>query len=276
MRQSSFGSMTRLEFATYLQHIRDESARFRQAISGCEPATQVPSCPDWRAADLLWHLGGDVQDFWGHVVEHRPAPPDGYSAPERPQTFADLLASFDRAHARLVAALEAADPADPAWTWSQEQTVGFVYRRQAHEALIHRVDAELAAGVPLSPIDLPLATDGVVETLDVMYGGCPPWGTFAPLPHYVRLDLTDADTSVWVQLGLFSGTDPADDTTYTDEGDISVVDEPDGLEPDATVKGTAADIDLWLWRRSDDSGIRVTGDRRIYDRFRLAVSSPIT
>ena len=39
-----------------------------------------------------------------------------------------------------------ADPAEPAWTWSAEQTVGFTLRRQAHEALIHRLDAEQTAG----------------------------------------------------------------------------------------------------------------------------------
>ena len=42
--------------------------------------------------------------------------------------------------------LEAADPAEEAWNWSDDHTVGFILRRQAHEALVHRVDAELAAG----------------------------------------------------------------------------------------------------------------------------------
>ena len=36
--------------------------------------------------------------------------------------------------------------ASEAWTWSTDQTVGFIVRRQAHEALIHRLDAELTAG----------------------------------------------------------------------------------------------------------------------------------
>ena len=62
-----------------------------------------------------------------------------------PTSYADALTAFDEASSGLVAALRDADPADPAWTWSKEQTVGFILRRQAHEALIHRLDAELAA-----------------------------------------------------------------------------------------------------------------------------------
>jgi uncharacterized protein (TIGR03083 family) len=266
--------MTRLGFPTYLQHIRDESARFRAALADCDPTARVPACPDWDAGDLLWHLGAGVQGFWAGIVEHRPeGPADDYTRPERPQSYAEALARFDTDHGRLVAALEAADPADPAWTWSSEQTVGFTFRRQAHEALIHRVDAEQAAGVPVSDLDTALAADGVDETLAVMFGGCPPWGSFAPLPHYVRVDLTDADTSIWVQLGRFTGTDPDSGRSH-DEDDIGVVDDP-GTEPDATVAGTAATVNLWLWKRGDDSAVRVSGDRDIQDRFRAVVSQPL-
>jgi uncharacterized protein (TIGR03083 family) len=266
--------MTRLDFPTYLQHIRDESARFRAALVGSDPTAQVPACPDWDATDLLWHLGAGVQGFWADMVEQRPqAPAEGRTDPERPATFEEALARFDLDHGRLVAALEQADPAEPAWTWAPEKTVGFTFRRQAHEAFIHRVDAEQTAGKPLSEADQALAVDGVDETLAVMFGGCPPWGSFAPLPHYVRVDLTDAGASIWVQLGQFTGTDPSDGTTY-DEGDINVVDDP-GVEPDATVEGTAATVNLWLWKRTDDSGILVTGDRSIYDRFRVVVRQPL-
>jgi uncharacterized protein (TIGR03083 family) len=266
--------MTRLEFPAYLQHLRDESARFRSALVACDPDARVPACPDWSAADLLWHLGAGVQGFWAGIIERRPeAPPDDHTDPERPASFAEVLSRFDADHARLVAALEAADPAEPAWTWSTEQTVGFTFRRQAHEALIHRVDAEQTAGLPVAELDRALAVDGVAETLGVMFGGCPPWGSFTPVPQHVRVHLTDADTSVWVQLGQFTGTDPASGTTY-DEGDLQLVDDP-GTEPDATVAGPAAAVDLWLWKRGDDAEISVTGDRDVTDRFRAVVSQPL-
>jgi hypothetical protein len=89
----------------------------------------------------------------------------------------------------------------------------------------------------------------------------------------VRVDLTDRDESVWVQLGRFTGTDP--DGEHHDVDDIAVVPAPDA-QPDAVVSGPAAALDSWLWRRGDDSEIRVTGDRDVYDRFRLSVNHPIT
>ncbi|WP_238993563.1 hypothetical protein [Nocardioides caldifontis] len=63
--------------------------------------------------------------------------------------------------------------------WAEDRTVGYIRRRQAHEALIHRLDAELTAGT-VTALDPTLASDGVDEALDVMFGGCPPWGSFEP------------------------------------------------------------------------------------------------
>ncbi len=263
--------MTRLSFDDYLAHLRSESARFRDVLASCDPAAAVPTCPAWDAADLLWHLT-TVHDFWAYVVTHRPAPPEDYSEPERPTDYADLLAAFDDASGRLVAALEGAPPADPAWTWSTEQTVGFTFRRQAHEALIHRLDAEIAAGVDHAPIDPLFAADGVDEILDVMYGGCPSWGTFSPLPHFVRVDLIDVDQSVWVQLGHFDGTDP--EGVEYHEDDIHVVSDP-GEEPDAVIGGTAAQMLARLWRRGPGDEIQLAGDLAMVDHFRAAVHHPI-
>jgi uncharacterized protein (TIGR03083 family) len=266
--------VTRLPFDGYLDHIRAESRRFHDVLAGCDPDARVPSCPDWNASDLLWHLTS-VQRFWEQVVRTRPAPPPETESQDagRPAAYDELLTSFDEAHAAFVAALAAADPAEPAWTWSAEQTVGFTFRRQAHECLIHRLDAELTAGT-VTPLDPRLAADGVDEALDIMFGGTPEWGRFDPLPERVRVDLSDTDTQVWVQLGTFTGTSP-EGRAYTAEPDISVVTDP-GEEPDVVVEGLAADVDAWLWRRRDHAGIHVAGDRGVYDRFRACVNQPIS
>lgn len=267
--------MTRLAHDQYLAHLADESARFRSVLAQTDPAALVPSCPDWRANDLLGHLTA-VQDNWADRLETRPAAPD--DKPDkagRPADHAALLADFDRAHQRLLAAFAGAAPEEEAWTWSPDpadHSVAFIARRQALEALIHRVDAEQAAGAA-STLDPALATDGVDEVLDVMYGGCPPWGEFAPLPHYVRVDCTDTDASIWVQLGRFHGVDPATEVTH-DEEDIHVVADP-GTEPDAVISGTAAELLLRLWRRADGAGIQLAGDLEFVDRFRNAVHAPI-
>ncbi|MGD9960272.1 maleylpyruvate isomerase family mycothiol-dependent enzyme [Nocardioides sp.] len=263
--------MSRLEFSAYRDHLAAESRRFRDVLADCDPAARVPGCPDWDAADLLWHLTG-VQHFWASIINQRPTGPESLEEPVRPEGYGALLEAFDTASSGLVAALDAAEPGEVAWSWAPEQTVGFTFRRQAHEALIHRLDAEQTAG-EVTPLDTALAADGVDEALAVMFGGCPDWGTFIGVAHFVRVDLTDTHESIWVELGQFTGTDPDTEVTY-DEPDISVVPAP-AVEADAVVSGTAAELDAWLWRRGDDENISVTGNRDVYDRFRAAVNNPI-
>ncbi len=247
--------MTRLSFAGYLDHIGTESARFRAVLGACDPAARVPACPDWDAADLLWHLT-EVQWFWSQVVADRPAGPEALVHPERPESYGDLLAAFDEASAGLVGALRSADPAQTAWSWAPEQTVGFTFRRQAHEALMHRLDAEQAAG-EVTPLDPVLAADGVEECLAVMYGGAPPWGRFTPGAGLVRVDLSDVDVSLWVELGRFTGTEP-DSGVERDEADLAVVGDP-GVEPDVVVRGTAEAVNAWLWDRGPASSVELSG-----------------
>ncbi|HEU5455509.1 MAG TPA: maleylpyruvate isomerase family mycothiol-dependent enzyme [Nocardioides sp.] len=264
--------MARLDFPDYLEHIRSESRRFREVLSTCDPDARVPGCPEWNAADLLWHLA-EVQWFWAKVVRTRPLGPDEEDpGPDRPSAYEDLLKAFDEYSSALVSELEQADPGDEAWTWSSEQTVGFTLRRQAHEALIHRLDAEQAAG-DVTPLDTALAADGVEEVLDVMYGASPDWGEFSPLDHRIRIEITDTGESIWVQLGRFRGTDPKDDVHYDDD-DIRVIDDP-GTEPDAVISGDAATLDARLWRRGDGATIHLAGDLKIVDHFRQVIHHPI-
>jgi uncharacterized protein (TIGR03083 family) len=264
--------MSRLPFADYLRHLESESARFRAVLEAADPSAHVPGCPDWDAADLLWHLA-EVQWFWGSIVLSRPAGPEHeFAEPDRPDTYADMLAAFDEQSQRLVRALRDADPADPAWTWSTEHTVGFIYRRQAHEALIHRLDAEQTAGA-VTALDPRLASDGVDEVLAVMIGGCPPWGTFTPDGHGVRVRIEDTGVEVLATLGRFAGTDPEDGTAYDDD-DIGVVDQL-ASEPVVTVSGSAGDLDTWLWRRGGPERIRIEGDPEAVARFRAIANQPI-
>jgi uncharacterized protein (TIGR03083 family) len=267
--------MSRLSASQYLSAIETESIRFREVLADAQPESPVPTCPAWNAFDLLHHLT-ETQAHWAWVVANRPKNPE--DRPETPgsaraTSYADALAAFDQASAGLAAALRDADPADPAWTWSKDQTVGFILRRQAHEALIHRLDAELTTSGHFSDLDPALAADGVEEVLDVMFGGCPEWGEFSPLPHYIRVELTDTGDDVWVQLGRFSGTDPSDETHY-DEDDIHVVDDP-GVAADAVISAPAGVMDARLWRRGDGDSVHLAGDLQIVDHFRRVIHQPI-
>jgi uncharacterized protein (TIGR03083 family) len=265
--------MTRLAFPDYLDHLRRDSARFRDVLGDCDPAARVPACPDWDAADLLWHLAG-VQRFWAGRIRSRPVAPTeaDTTEPDRPGSYGALLAYFDEQSAELVAQLEAADPADAAWSWAPEQTVGFTFRRQAHEALIHRLDAEQTAG-EVTSLDPRLAADGVAELMDVMYGGeAPAWGRTEMGEELVEIQMTDVAQSLFVRPGMFFGTDPDSGNNY--DGPHLLLAEPG--EAAAVVRGPAADLDAWLWKRRDDSGIEVSGDRRVYDAMIRAVNEPLT
>lgn len=262
--------MARPTFDGYLAHLRDESARFRAVLTDCDPEARVPGCPEWTAADLLWHLAG-VQRFWATIVHTRPAGPGEHDEIERPATYDEMLTAYDGHSAALVAELEKADPADVAWSWAPEQTVGFTFRRQAHEALIHRLDAEQTAG-DVTPLDPRLAADGVAELMDVMYGGeAPPWGRTELGEALVRIEMPDVHESLYVRPGMFYGTEP--DSGKVHDGPHLVLTEPG--EAAAVVRGRAAALDAWLWKRRGDDGIEVSGDRAAYDAMIAAVSEPL-
>jgi uncharacterized protein (TIGR03083 family) len=265
--------MMPLPFPVYLDHIRAESARFREVLAGCEPTARVPACPDWDAADLLWHLA-TVQAFWAEVVRTRPAPADEEFEAKlpRPEGYDGLLAAYDGHSASMIAALESADPTDEAWHWSSDHTVGASIRRQAHEALIHRLDAEEAAG-QVTSLDPTLAADGVLEALTVMYGGCPPWGTITPSDRVVEVRMTDTGDVLRVALARFTGTDP-EGTSY-DEPDLALVADGHG-DTLASVTGSAADLDAWLWHRGVGRvEVRLEGDKDALAELAAVLSQPI-
>ncbi len=242
----------------YLGHLRRESARFRTVLAGADPSARVPSCPDWDAADLLWHLT-EVQAFWVSIVRDRPDDPKQAEAnvPERADGYAGLLAQFDQASTALADAL-ADTPDDTAlWTWfAADQTAGFVRRRQAHEALIHRLDAELTTG-ERTPIDAALATDGVAEVFDWMYSQIPPWATATDDGPVGIVRTTDTGGEWLLRCGRLSGTSPTTGTTYADEPTLTAVTRG---EPVFQVSGAAADLDAWLWNRPPIGAVTVDGD----------------
>lgn len=243
----------------YLRHVAEESERFLEVLAPLDPDAPVPSCPDWSAADLLWHLT-EVQAFWCADVERRATSP---SSPGlvRPEEYGELLLLFRRESSRLVEVLASADPSTAVWTWSDDQTVGFVMRRQAHEALIHRIDAELTADLD-SEVDGELAADGVDELVMVFLTGTEPWGRFEPNGPTVRLVSRDPE-GVWgLQLGSFSGTSP--DGAVYDAMPHAVVTDP--LLAERVIVGSAADLDVWLWGRGRSRELR--GDPAVMEAVR--------
>jgi len=253
----------------YLTHLRRESTLFASVIAATDPARPVPSCPGWTAGDLLWHLT-EVQMFWGRVVADRLRDPAAAmdTATERPDAPEVALDLFRRESAHLIDALEHADDADEVWTWADDTTVGFVRRRQAHEAMIHRVDAEQAARAE-TPLDPGMAGDGIDELLRVYVGGVPAWADFIPDGTSIRVVATDP-ARVWqAAMGRMVGTSPDSGKSY----DLPALREGDAeREPTTAITGSAIDLDLWMWGRRNAAGIGVAGDAALVDRLREVIA----
>ncbi|MFC7714563.1 maleylpyruvate isomerase family mycothiol-dependent enzyme [Nonomuraea recticatena] len=143
-----------------LECLAADYSLLRKAAAAGDPAAPVPSCPGWSAADLLTHI---TAVYMHKTVTMRTG---SYPDPWDPDLSGEPLAVLDAAYGALTAEF-ATRPADsPALTWFEpDQSVGFWIRRMAHESVIHRVDAELAAGLPVTPIPADLAADGVDEVL---------------------------------------------------------------------------------------------------------------
>jgi hypothetical protein len=135
----------------------------------------------------------------------------------------------------------------PVWTFMSAGGVPgqsrWWYRRQAHEAAIHRWDAGTAAGMT-APIDKALALHGIEEFFEV------------GLAHAVRnnpgvfrgtLELAPTDSqSRWV-LDLAEGkAEPVSGTGV--------------LGSRTRLRGTASTLVLWLWNRPVSAEVEVDGD----------------
>ena len=243
-----------MEWTAYLDHVRADAARLSEvALLGLEAG--VPCCAGWRVHDLVQHVGTVythksmiVEEGWTERRDRAISPPDD-----------DPVEWFDGATAHLLNVLADHDPAEPVWTWEEsDQTVGFWYRRVAHETLIHRIDAEQAHGLA-SEIDEDLAADGVDEILNVMMSGAPSWATLELGDRVARLEIPGRS---WAgRLGTFSGTSPSTEIVYSDEPALELVG-PD-IEFQTVVSGSAGALDQWLWGRASLGDLTVQGDRSI-------------
>lgn len=252
-----------LPTAFFLDHLGGESARFRAVLADSPPATRVPTCPDWNADDLLWHLA-EVQWFWGEVADRRLTTAEQVEAmsserESRPAERAGLLDFYDRSSERLHRVLSSLAPETELWMWADDHSAAYIARRQAHEALIHRLDAELTVGVR-SPLDAALAADGVDEALNVMRGHADD-----PAEPGIRskalsgpVVITSLDTrSSWTVTPLrVFGTDHDGD----DLDSLALGVEAGAGDGHTSILATAADLDCWLWNRPLVDALRRQGD----------------
>ncbi len=234
----------------HIEVIRAESQRFAQVLADAAPDAPSPTCPDWTVSDLLWHLV-EVHDFWAGILETGALTDEQMQAvedakPQRPETVEETLALRERATARLCHQLAVHGDAEPRWTWwPPDQTVGFTRRMQVCEATMHRVDAELAAGVRRTAIGREAAVALVDQCVDVMWGWVPEWAR-QDIHGVVELRAADTGQRWLMEIGRWSGVGPESGREF---------DLPFGrrAQPDAAASAMAVapvvDLALWAWKR---------------------------
>ena len=228
----------------YAAAVRRDGAALADA-AGDRLEARVPSCPEWRMSDLVWHTA-QVHDFWYQVADQRLSDPREAKRAERPGD-GDIVGFFRAGVERLAALIETADPAAPVWTWSPQQDIGFIQRRMAQETAVHRWDAEAAAGAA-APIEAGLAADGIDEFLTVMLPGRPE--ALAGDGESVHLHAIDT---------------PGEWLVTVTGGRVEVSREHG--KGDAAVRAPVSDLLLLLWRRIPPEAVDVFGDEAVLRRF---------
>jgi uncharacterized protein (TIGR03083 family) len=234
-----------MEHWEYIDAVTAESNALAYAAAEAGTDAPVPSCPDWTVKDLLVHMGL-VQRWAAETVRARATERLPFGDP--PAVPDDELTRWFRDGAvALAAELSRADPTTPVWTFGPDKTVAFWLRRQAEEVAVHRWDAENAAG-DLSPVPAALASDGVDEWLAInasrRAGGS---------GETIHLHCTDVEGEWLVR--------------WTAEGlDIERV----HAKGDVAARGTASDLDLYLWGRVPIESLEIFGDAALLDRLRTA------
>ena len=182
-----------MDHEQYCARAGAEIARMSQVTMGVTPETPVASCPDWNIARLVKHTG-IVHRWCAAIVATRATAPIAQNAldvglPADPTEYPVWLAAGE---APLVTVLLDAGPDTPIWTWAGQRDTSWWARRMLHETTVHRVDAELTAG--LTPeIDPVAAADGIDEFLQVARQGTRPSKRLAELPsgQSIHLHATD-------------------------------------------------------------------------------------
>jgi uncharacterized protein (TIGR03083 family) len=257
----------------YLSHLATDYQRLAEVSAG-HLADRVPTCPDWTVDDLVRH----VAVVYLHKVEcmRLNASPDPWPPDLSAEPALDLLA---RAYGSLAGELGTRGPDTPAATWyGPDQTVGFWRRRMAQETVIHRIDAELAAGAPTQSIPDELAIDGIDEILAIFLAwACEQWPEdFAePLSKGDGAVLVSADSASWLVSWDSGGVQVT--RAHTATAPIAAEPEQGGLSAaaQAVVSGTPESVLRWLWRRAGDEVIEVSGEASKVAQMR-ALMEPAT
>jgi uncharacterized protein (TIGR03083 family) len=239
-----------VNYDAFVGAIRREGAAFVEAGRICGVDAPLDSCPGWTVADLCSHVGR-LHRWAAEVVEARPADPTRrWTALEYPEgpALVDFVAD---GYPLLAGVLDGAAPDEPCWTWTDDRSVRFWARRQAHELAVHRWDVQSAAGTT-APIERELAVDGLQELFDILpfRPGGSPTGNGETIHLHCTDSAVDGEGEWLVRLA---------------PDGVSVVNEH--AKGDVAARGSASDLLLMMWGRIPVDAVEVFGDASLLERW---------
>jgi uncharacterized protein (TIGR03083 family) len=233
----------------------DETGAFGELIREADPATRIPTCPDWTIKQLFRHVGRGNRWAAQIVADRRDEALDPREVregkpPDDPEAAIDWL--NDGAQL-ILDSVDTVGADTPVWTFIGPRPAHWWIRRRLHEATVHRADAALALGTDyqLTP---EVAADGIDEWLERI--AVVANAESSPLDAGQTLHLHATD----------DGLGAAGEWTITG-GDDGVAWSHEHGKGDAALRGSAKDLLLAIVRRQTaaDGGVEVFGDAAVWD-----------
>jgi uncharacterized protein (TIGR03083 family) len=237
-----------MNLESHLAAIRDDSKRIAACAEFGDLTAQVAACPGWDLRALVTHVGGVHR--WAAMAIGNGRQPAIVST-DMPDAAASgtELAVWMRAGAAALTDILALTPLDAdswhpfpleqkAWVWS---------RRQAHETMMHRWDAEVTA-YGSSGFEAEIAADGLQEFFELALPRVFVRERVAPPLQSLHVHCTDDE--------LPAGA--GDWIVWTEHGEYQL--EAVHRKGDAALRGTAQDLLLVLMGRADRAVLDVAGD----------------
>jgi uncharacterized protein (TIGR03083 family) len=232
-----------MDTSEYLDAVLDNAALFVEAARRTELDAPVPTCPKWTVAGLAEHQGR-IFRWVSALVETGSQTFIHPDTLEKLDEDEDPITWLEEGAEQLLAVLGDADPDAKVWNWfdGAPAPARFWHRRMAHEVVVHRADAEAAAGRESQVEPVELAADGIDEFLHFL-----PARTknqdLRPLAGSYHFHTTDVPGE-WV-------------VVFTSWG---VTIRREHAKADVAVRGPASDLELFLYSRRGPDGLEVFGN----------------
>lgn len=244
-----------MELSEHIEAVRHEGSLFAEAAHRAGLDAKVPDCPGWDIRELVRHLASVHLWAAAHVsnraLEWRDHGPEELTEywPELASFWPDdddLVDWYLATNENLVRELTSAPPDHQCLSFLPAPSpVAMWARRQAHEAAIHRFDAE-SPNKSTTTYDPAFASDGLDEILMLF---APRWGT--PTRQSSKMVVRPIDTN---------------DSWHITMGPEIITSRYGDGPADVTLTGTASDLFLAVWNRGDPP-ITVTGNPELVETW---------